>query len=240
MSAIFAVCGPTAAHLLTDGASTHVANGNLAEVCRKQLVTRNRVAVASIGYWDLLGPPIARLIEERKDFDEAVPSLRQMCEVVRAGLPVTGLDRPFAIVIAGWSAARERPELHVCVAPVAGTVPRPITDPTTFEVQGPLATFAAGPPESDLKLFAGMQSLFGRYPGAFDPVRTGVTIMKIARKYPYQYADGNWRPCVGGHVLLTTLTRDSITSEVIHEWPDVVGMPIQLSAQASPASMEAR
>jgi hypothetical protein len=127
----------------------------------------------------------------------------------------------------------------VCVAPVAGTVPRPIADPTIFDVQGPLATFAAGPPESDLNLFAGMQSLFGRYPGAFDPVRVGVTIMKIARKYPYQYADGNWRPCVGGHVLLTTLTRDCITSKVVHEWPDVVGEPIKVVDQDA-AAVEAR
>jgi hypothetical protein len=67
---------------------------------------------------------------------------------------------------------------------------------------------------------------FGSDPGAFEPRRDGIVFMQTVRRlYQQQYGQA-WRSVVGGLVQLTTVARDSITTQVVHHWPDKVGHPI--------------
>lgn len=57
---------------------------------------------------------------------------------------------------------------------------------------------------------------------AFDANRDGVAVMQAMR------SEGHLP--IGGGVQWTRLGRDSVTSEVIHRWPDEIGRPISLEA----------
>ena len=44
------------------------------------------------------------------------------------------------------------------------------------------------------------------------------------------------RPAVGGFVQHTIVTRQGITTQVVHRWPDQVGRPIELERTQQSAS----
>lgn len=63
----------------------------------------------------------------------------------------------------------------------------------------------------------------------FDPIYHGVPLMEAQRRTPAPLPSANGKPVfsIGGHILLTEVTRDGVTQTVIHEWPDKWGVPIR-------------
>jgi len=62
----------------------------------------------------------------------------------------------------------------------------------------------------------------------FDPIRHGIPFMEAQRRMRIEVSDiADPISIVGGHILLTDVTRDGVSQRVIHEWPDEVGAPIE-------------
>jgi hypothetical protein len=86
--------------------------------------------------------------------------------------------------------------------------------------------------------------LYGRTADEIDPVDDGVTVMEALRQNPVRFANGAVGPAAGGHVQLTTIRRNEITTSIIRRWPadriggfvnevrGVVGMPEDIFADA--------
>jgi hypothetical protein len=183
-----------------------------------------------IGIWKPVGPRFAELIDERvKNFDEAIVAVRELWGEARKTMPPNGLDLPYCVPFAGWSDARQSLEMHYVTTPIVNGLPDP-SDPTKFDAYGPVTYYGGGPVASDAgRAFATLFSKqVQRDPASFDPRRDGMTFMLFMRlACPKMYGE-TLRHCVGGHVELTTVTRDSIKTEVIHEWPDRVGQFIEV------------
>ncbi|MGY2806391.1 hypothetical protein [Bradyrhizobium sp. USDA 4506] len=65
------------------------------------------------------------------------------------------------------------------------------------------------------------ERLEGKHPDAIDPEVDGLAVLELQRANPHQ-EDGDF--CyVGGFAQLTTVTREAVTSRIIHRWPDKVG-----------------
>lgn len=58
-----------------------------------------------------------------------------------------------------------------------------------------------------------------------DPERDGVVMMQCQRRHALLYGD-DLSVHVGGFVLLTCVTDESIVTRIIHRWPDQVGQQI--------------
>ena len=74
-------------------------------------------------------------------------------------------------------------------------------------------------PSSD-PIYADLGFLWDRPPDDVDPATDGVKVFEVLRRHRAPSA------LVGGFVRLTTVTRDAVTTRIIHRWPDRVGEPI--------------
>jgi hypothetical protein len=89
-----------------------------------------------------------------------------------------------------------------------------VTQAATQDIEG----FALTP--SDDAIYAELGFLWSRAPDDVDPAVDGLKVFEILRRHRVPGA------MVGGFVQLTTVTRDEISTRVIHRWPDRVGEPI--------------
>jgi hypothetical protein len=60
----------------------------------------------------------------------------------------------------------------------------------------------------------------------FDPVDHGIPLMEAQRRTPIKHHLGGELFIVGGHVMVSEVTRDGISQKIIHQWPDEIGKPI--------------
>jgi hypothetical protein len=64
-------------------------------------------------------------------------------------------------------------------------------------------------------------------PTIFDPERDGIRIMEAQRQILQpQGPKGGLRYITGGFAQLTTVTKEQITTKIIHRWPDKIGEKI--------------
>lgn len=137
---------------------------------------------------------------------------QHLMELSRLGL------QEINIVVAGWSASKNAP---------AGFYFDSSTD-TFEEIDG----YVAGPlPDEaeDANLHAIRCEIdVDVDPAAFDPVRHGIPFMEAQRRMKLEISDvSEPMSIVGGHILLTEVSRDSVSQRVIHRWNDEIGMPIE-------------
>jgi hypothetical protein len=65
--------------------------------------------------------------------------------------------------------------------------------------------------------------LYNRSPDEIDPADDGLAVMEALRENPIRFANGAIGPAAGGHVQLTTIKRNEITTRIIRRWSDVIG-----------------
>jgi hypothetical protein len=91
-----------------------------------------------------------------------------------------------------------------------------------------LLIYAAGPAEaaSCREFTDAFSKRFAADPRQFDVFRDGVEFMQhLRRNHPRKF-DLTERPAVGGFITHTAISRDGLETSVIHEWPDLMGRPI--------------
>jgi hypothetical protein len=208
MSALIGVNNGSAIHVLTDAAVTRLEDGDVSELNFKQLCTRSGAVVAAMGLWQ----PVLRFVmfadERTQTFDEIVAAAPELWDEARSVVPARFKNVCHAALLAGWSRANARLEMHILHA-----------DIDQYDV------FVAGPADSDAcRGFLGaFTERFRKDPNAFDARRDGIEfIQEMRRLHPRTYELAQWA-AVGGFVTHSVVTRDGLEASVIHEWPDRVG-----------------
>lgn len=121
------------------------------------------------------------------------------------------------IVVAGWSESADAP---------SGFYYDSTTD--AFEM---IDGYVSGPvldEEENANLHAiGCEIDVDVSPAAFDPIRHGIPFMEAQRRMQIEISDvSEPMSVVGGHILLSEVTRDGVSQRVIHHWDDEIGEPI--------------
>lgn len=198
---------PDAIHLFSDGTVLDPA-GNLIGSASKVFALPQAQTVVGVAGTTLLRFSVEANISAGVDsFEDVVRRLPSLAEATRNN-PETMLHGQFLVIAAGWSAKAEAFRA-VAMTGVDGSgffafQPRPVD------------RFCA---PSDFRL-DGM---------AFDPARaeeSGIKIMEYQRRGGQITATGP-RYSVGCFIQHTLLTRDAITTKIIHRWPDEIGSQIR-------------
>jgi len=222
MSAINTVIQADSVHLICDGAS-YDADGRLVSVGPKmQMLPHLNAAVACRGprasvplFADLLSAA-ASTYDELKA--EAPTFLRELRPMLDATFAHCELGADFDVVIAGISESDGPDAYLICsherygvqpwtVVQFAGLAMMPADAATQARV------FASIPDNVDL----------------VDPERDGRIILEAQRVFPIDHGGDRSFVGVGGFAQLTSITRDGISTRVIHRWPDEIGEPIGAS-----------
>lgn len=198
---------------MADGAS-YDAEGTMLSRCAK-IFTLPHVpcALASRGLSALV-PSLMMSAYRAPGFDElvlAVPDiLRVTVEGARAINPTP--DFAFQLLVAGWSARSDRPELHFISD--HGERPWEMLSGQSLALM-PLDHSVAGS-----MIEAGLE------PGLpdFDPEREGVELAERQREHAVlQQPGGGTTRHIGAHLELVSVRRDRITSRILKRWPDRIG-----------------
>lgn len=128
------------------------------------------------------------------------------------------LGSGFDLVLVGWSEARDRGETYSLTS-----IERPSQPPWVMRDMGNLML---SPFDADLEPRVAALGRSGRV-NMEDPVALGIAIMEEQRGVKAVQAPG-YAPAggVGGICQMTTLTRDTIETRVVHRWPDRIGKPL--------------
>ena len=131
------------------------------------------------------------------------------------------------IVVAGWSGGADAP---------AGFYYDSTSD--AFDM---IDGYAAGPlpdEDEDANLHAiGCEIDVDVSPAAFDPVRHGIPFMEAQRRMQIEISDvAEPMSIVGGHILLSEVTREGVSQRIIHRWDDEIGEPIVPAPFVAPAT----
>lgn len=217
MTAANAFCGPTAAYLLTDGASFD-RSGAIRSIGSKAVVSeQHRVAAAMSGDECIAvfdGPAgeerfspvndVAHLLAQARTQSEFLASIPEVVRDCFAVLERARMRGFFQFIIALWNEAEARPETYVIGSPGH-----------TFPSLPPFTLAGADPvimPEIDRSLWP-----------STEPTRAeALAIIQEQRRT--RFPDGAYR--VGGFAELATVDASGVRTETICRWPDRIGAKI--------------
>jgi hypothetical protein len=218
MSALIGIRAPDRVHLLTDATSIFSHNGAVAAIWRKQAFLRNGTAIASIGKWPR-AERFAQMADDwLKDFDAVINATLDLW--AEAGSTMSAVDQATrsVMVLAGWSVKAGRLAMYL------------------LDENGKLAeaaAYAAGPINTCAEVLDDFLQRFGRDPASFTS-RDGVAFMEKLRREHLRRYENAMRPVVGGYVTHSVVMRDGTETEVVHQWPDKIGQPIELDDTVDP------
>lgn len=201
-------------HLMTDGA-IYQPDGTLTAIGPKvRVMPHLNCAVAMRGAYLGLAPIMEEISNAASSFDllkENMPELLRACAAGYAHLLTQCAAGPeFEIVVVGISES---------VGPAAYLIPSHDRYGEPWRAMD-LAGFVVLP--CDKAILASVQAIVaGRIADRLDTAVDGLAIMEAQRAKPaLDSGDTCW---VGGFAQLTTVTADSVTSRIIHRWPDEIG-----------------
>ncbi|MEN3793375.1 hypothetical protein [Fulvimarina sp. MAC3] len=234
MTAINIIVATTKAFVLTDSAF-YRPSGEVVEFGRKCVVAQGaRLAVATRGDYRL-APAIAEACDDLYDsiddlIEEEAHSLRGLYE--RTIQAAGAVDASAQMLFVGWSAHKG--------GPVAVSL---LYDGTewTFDDRSEEGAVAPMPDATEMSRLRMLRAEPGEDYDAetFDPIAHGIPLIEGQRrmklKNPTLPGSAKFH-CVGGDVLLTTVTEVAIEQATVHSWPDTVGCPIRPEPFALPVT----
>lgn len=219
MTAINTVLKRDSVHLLTDAASYDIA-GNLVTAAPKvALLPHLNAAVACRGPHIAL-PLIADLLgaaaSTYDDLKAKAPAfICALLPIFEASFAQCQFGSDFDIVVAGISEMAGPDAYLICSHDRYGAAPF-----STVQLSG--LSLLPGDPAIHERVLATVLSDVEQ----FDVERDGLAVLEAQRAHAVEHAGGRWLTGVGGFAQVTSITRDGISTRVIHRWADEVGQPI--------------
>jgi hypothetical protein len=147
--------------------------------------------------------------------DTVVWALGSYEALIKKGAEQDGMSPNFQLFMAGYSQRLNRLAAFMLAS----------SDGSPLELQElPEATLNPPPCDEALK------SVGWTYPEQFDVERDGMKIIHAQRLTPLPFDDGSTGCAIGGFIQHTVVTRDQITTRIIHRWPDEIGKRIESDA----------
>lgn len=219
MSAINTLVKRDSVHLITDAASYDSAGNLVAAIPKVALLPHINAAVACRGprasvplFADLLSAAASTYDELKAHAPTFLRELRPMLDATFAHCEFGAV---FDVVIAGISESAGPDAYLICSHERYGVQPW-----TVVQFAG-LAMMPADAATQELVLASIPDDV-----ELVDPERDGRIILEAQRAFPMDHGGGRVFTGVGGFGQLTSITRDGISTRVIHRWPDEVGQPI--------------
>jgi hypothetical protein len=230
MTAIIVLRDESAAHVLTDAAMVD-ADGRLIGQTSKVIALPHLNAVITARgtelFLPIIWPALSLCASTYDELRERVASVTRE-EIASAAAQNVLRSSPhganFDLVIAGISSSGRTDSFLICNHSHHRVPPWTPVDLGEFAMlpgdARMLAEVHARPPE--------------RLPsGDIDVGAFGRRVMEIQRREPHRHESGKSYPNIGGFIQLTTVTAATITTRVVHRWPDEIDQP--LGAALSPA-----
>jgi hypothetical protein len=215
MTSIVFIKQSHAVHILTDGAGYDGAGTLIGGAVKAWPVPSLNAVVAARGpafFPALLATFAAAAAQTYDELKNGIASIARECfNTFEPLLALCDHGSDFDLVIAGWS-ERYGPDGYIMCnhgrnAPAI--LPWAVADTGSFALMPSNATVL----DNLLRLFP--QS---RYPSAdaIEPGADGLRVLEMQRAL-------NWGHVIGGHATISTVTRDAISTRVLHRWPRMLG-----------------
>lgn len=219
MTAINTIIQRDAVRIVSDAAS-YAADGNLVAVAPKvALLPHLNAAIACRGphisvplFADLLGA-VASTYDDLKA--KAPAFIRDLLPMFEASFSQCQFGGDFDVVVAGISETTGPDAWLVC------SHTRYSVEPFSL-VQLAGLTLLPGDPA----IHEAVRAAVPHDVEAFDIERDGLAVLEAQRAHAVEHAGGRWLTGVGGFAQVTSITREGISTRVIHRWYDEVGQPI--------------
>jgi hypothetical protein len=141
--------------------------------------------------------------------------LRGGIDAVRKMTSQASFGDALEIYVAGWH--EDGPDAFtIHTSHVSGLTPWRVV---------PLLDLAMAPGELPIHAMC-RPFLTGKVADDIDPRVDGLRILEAQRRHKARLPNGDRMFAVGGFAQLTSVYRDSVSTEILHRWPDVVGEPI--------------
>ena len=223
MSALLAVTAPDRAFLMAD-AAVYDRNGVLTDIRSKTVLLPHMKAAGSCRGNLLPLALMSTALEDFANWDAFRPNAPAVFQAMDLLMSAVVPGRFYEFCLVGWSDDRGRAEVvfHATHPQI----------PPGFNVGGPTLITDCLIPRGP-----GLEELFEIEPAVFDPVANGLPAFDVAHRTPAdlhcgQEPDPLMAYSVGGFVQCVTITPDGIRSEILREWPDEVGRPIEPHKEA--------
>lgn len=173
-----------------------------------------------------------------EDFDDVFMLLPELCRrLYDERTREQGEPAHFSMLVGGYSLERSRWETYRI-----GTRPFPRSDaqhPAFEPLALPPSYFAPTPDAVGWEAVGVSESFIKTEP--FDPVDVAIRAICAGRLSKDGPVDDPGRELctVGGFLQVTTVSEDSVTSTIVHRWPDARGVPLEPRGELLPPSMQA-
>lgn len=224
MSALIAATGPDRAFLMAD-AAVYDRDGIITDI-RSKTVLLPHLKAAGTCRGNLL--PLALMPAALEDFaswDDFRPNSPAVFQAMDALIAAVVPGRFYEFCLVGWSDDRGRAEVvfHATHPQI----------PPGFNVGGPTLISDCLIPRGP-----GLEDLSEVEPAAFDPITHGLPALEkshatLADLHCGMEPEPFMAYSVGGFVQCVTITPDGIKSEILREWPDEIGRPIEPEKEAA-------
>lgn len=215
MTAIICIRKPNSVDVITDGACTDAVTGVLRMVASKVgLLATAPAILAGRGNHSLVHAITGSCAGSGWSFDEMIQHIPPLARKFSAVLPPDLNDE---IKLAGFSASQDR--FMVLLMPCSDHLAQ--FGMKAFELTEQREPFTAAPKPS-LKAEAEVGFTFPGHFDDFDPETHGRKLLEAMRRTP------EFTHSIGGVVQVSTVTRDGVSSKVVHCWPDKIGERISL------------
>lgn len=226
MSAYVVVQQPDAVHVLTDGLS-YAPDGVVREITEKCFQLGSMPAAVTSRGPAGLQKIIAEIAEiacsDGASFDVFLDYFPSLMEGVNKAMTHDGKAPEFDIIMAGWSALRDRLVVYSWE-----NHERYRTEAAPYELVEITAPILMAPVPSDPDLLAAGWNPALQW-NAFEPERDGLIIMEAQRRFKSTERDqvdpGLF--FVGGRVTLTTVTRQGVMQKPLKQFADTIGQKIR-------------
>jgi hypothetical protein len=172
----------------------------------------------------------------RRDFDDMLTVIGEASESLHEQyIDQYQNDCHWSMVIVGWSTARARPEMYFLRSreyEMLNTQTGAHDVIAPYQLHETWSLHAAPMPSSGLREQFGIDIAKA---ADLDPVEATCRLVAAARHQPNNEFCEDAECIIGGFIQSTVLTRDRITTEIVHRWPDIIGERIDPTrGEASP------
>ncbi|MGR4929051.1 hypothetical protein ACIPUD_19980 [Bradyrhizobium sp. CAR08] len=221
MSAANIIVASDGAHLISDSLVWDTADQTVTAICNKVIMLPQLKAAATIRaehFMVFQAVSLALSTMIARDFDEFRAKIRDTLMELDERLAELGHRSPFEVSVIGISESNGPTGFRIT------TLSAPITSEQIVQpwqiVEMPRG-FNPCPCNSEAEEREIRQALTVA-PASLDG--HAVAALTAQREIARRDFEAGRQPCfIGGFAQLTTVTRDAVTSRIIHRWPDVVG-----------------
>lgn len=213
--------------IASDGAVCDSDTGVLIGLASKTVLIPEWSCVFAARGFGGIAPDIYRHVGWRRDFDDMLTAIGPASQELHSYyIKHYNADCHWSMAIAGWSAARERPEMYFLRSreyKMQNLETGTLDTIEPYKLHETWSLYAAPMPNIELRRQFGINL---DNASTADPIDLTCSLVAAARLQPDGEFAESTTCLIGGFIQSTVLTPDSITTNIVHRWQDLIGQNI--------------